>query len=300
MGDHMNEKFFNHRHPLVSSSYYIVMLLIVMSTTNPMVIGSCFIGSFCFRVIQLRGRRLVSSLGFPFFFLIVISVTNPLFVHRGGTILFFFLGKPFTLEALLYGLQMGIMIATVLFLFQILQTVVDSEKFFYLFGKRFAKLSLILTMIFRFIPLFQQYFQELRQVQKTMERTQQRNLQEKASYGLDLFGNLFSWALENAMDTADSMKARGYGSFKRSSRISYHWSWVDTIYLFAILGMLGIFLISLTKGVYLFNYYPYIENVTFFIENHWLNYGLIFLFAMLPTINSVKEGIIWTILKSRI
>lgn len=296
----MNKNFFNHRHPLVASSYYIVVLLIVMSTTNPIVIGSCFIGSFCFRLIQLKGRQFIRSFGFPFFFLIAITLTNPLFVHRGGTILFFFFGKPFTLEALVYGLHMGIMIATVLFLFQSLQVVVDSEKFFYLFGKRFAKLSLILTMIFRFIPLFQHYFQELRQVQKTMDRTQQRSLKEKADYGLDLFGNLFSWALENAMDTADSMKARGYGSYQRSSRISYRWSWVDTVCLFGVLGMLSIFLISLAKGVYLFNYYPYTESITLLFENHWLNYGLIFLFALLPTINSVREGIIWTILKSKI
>lgn len=296
----MHKNFFKHRHPVVSTSYYITMLLIVLSTTNPMIIGGFFISSFCVRLIQLKGQQLLPFFKLPFLFLLLITITNPFFVHRGGTVLFFFLNKPFTLEALAYGLQMGTMIATVLFLFQSLQSVVDSEQFFYLFGKRFAKLSLILTMIFRFIPLFQHYFQDLSQVQKVMERTQQRSFKEKAAYSLDLFGNLFSWALENAMDTADSMKARGYGSFKRSSRISYRWAWLDTVCLILIFGILSIFLISLTKGIYIFQYYPFIGNIKSLLDSHWLNYGLLWLFATLPLINSAKEGIIWTILKSKI
>lgn len=60
----------------------------------------------------------------------------------------------------------GLMIASVIYLFQAFQASVDSEQFFYLFGKRLPKLTLILSMIFRFIPLFQQYYRELNQVQK--------------------------------------------------------------------------------------------------------------------------------------
>ncbi|MGX7148586.1 energy-coupling factor transporter transmembrane component T [Enterococcus ureasiticus] len=295
----MNPNFFRRRHPLVTSCYYVVMLLIAMSTTNPLIISCCFLGSLSFQLLHLKkGEK--HSIIYPLIFLILITITNPLFVHRGGTILFFFLSKPITLEAFVYGFFMGMMIASILYLFQNFQTTVDSEKFFYLFGKRFPKSALILTMIFRFIPLFQVYYQELNQVQKTIQLTQKRKLTEKASYGLDLFGNLFSWALENAMDTADSMKARGYGVTARSSRTVYRWKNMDLFSLFVILSLGSFFIISGTQGDYQFNFYPYSENLLLLLKQRWLDYLMIFVLALLPTLNRIREVIVWTILKSRI
>lgn len=295
----MNPHFFRQRHPLVISCYYLMMLLIAMSTTNPLIIGCCFLGSLTFRLLHFKkGNK--QSIIFPLFFLILITITNPLFVHRGGTILFFFLNKPITLEAFVYGLFMGMMIASVIYLFQNFQSAVDSEKFFYLFGKRFPKSALILTMIFRFIPLFQAYYQELNQVQKTIQRTQKRTFKEKASYGLDLFGNLFSWALENAMDTADSMKARGYGVTVKSSRTSYRWRKIDSFSLFMIISLTCLFILSVTQGSYQFNFYPYQENLFLALEQRWLDYLVIMFLALLPTLNRIREVIVWTILKSRI
>lgn len=295
----MNRYFFKSSHPFVLSSYYVLMLLIVMSTTNPIVISICFLASVSLRLLQMANNK-KSGLLYPMVLVLLLTLTNPFFVHRGGTILFFFLNKPITQEALIYGFFSGLMIASVIYLFQAFQASVDSEQFFYLFGKRFPKLTLILTMIFRFIPLFQQYYRELNQVQKTLQRTQQRSLKEKAAYGLDLFGNLFSWALENAMDTADSMKARGYGVAKRSSRISYPWRIQDTAALLLLIGCSGVFFRALTKGYYQYNFYPYTESFTLLWQNHGWNYVLIIIVAFIPIVKRIKEGIIWAILKSRI
>lgn len=295
----MNPHFFRQRHPLVISSYYLLMLLIAMSTTNPLIIGSCFFGSLSFRLVHLKkGKK--HSIIFPLIFLILITITNPLFVHRGGTILFFFLGKPMTLEAFVYGFFMGMMIASVIYLFQNFQTSADSEKIFYLFGKRFPKSALLVTMVFRFIPLFKTYYQELNQVQKTIQRTQKRSFREKTSYGLDLFGNLFSWALENAMDTANSMKARGYGVTTRSSRTVYHWRILDSFSLVIIISLGSLFIMLVMQGNYQFNFYPYQENLLLLLKQRWLDYLVILVFALIPTLNQIRKVIVWTILKSKI
>jgi len=295
----MNKHFFQQRHPLVISCYYLLMLLIAMSTTNPLIISCLFLGSLTQQLIYLNGKPKYTII-YPLFFWGVITLTNPLFVHRGGTILFFFLNKPITLEAFVYGFFMGMMITAVIYLFQNFQSAVDSEQLFYLFGRRFSKATMILTMVFRFIPLFQQYYQELNQVQKHVQRTQKRTFKEKVSYGLDLFGNLFSWALENGMDTADSMKARGYGVGVRSSRITYRWKIVDTLALIMIVSLSCLFLLQLMQGNYEFNYYPYRDNILLRIEEHSTDYLLFIFLAFLPALNRVREVIIWTILKSKI
>ncbi|GGC84717.1 energy-coupling factor transporter transmembrane component T [Enterococcus wangshanyuanii] len=295
----MNKFFFERRHPLVITAYYSLVLVILMSTTNPLIIFTCFLGSFSFRLLQLNGQKKGSVL-YPLVFLLIITITNPLFVHRGGTILFFFLSRPVTKEAFIYGFFMGLMIAGVIYLFQNLQSQLDLEQFYYLFGQRFPKLALILTMVFRFIPLFQRYYHEMNQVQKTLHRTQNRSFKQKVSYGLDLFGNLFSWSLENAMDTASSMKARGYGIGKRSSRVQYNWQKKDSFCLIVLGLAASLFMYVLFAGSYQFDYYPYVENLFEAFNRHWENYLWILILAFVPTLNRLKEAIIWTILKSKI
>lgn len=294
----MNRHFFRQNHPFVTSSYYLLMLLVVMSTTNPVIISSCFLGSLLFRLFHSNKQR--GSILYPLVILGVITVTNPLFVHRGGTILFFFLNKPITKEAFVYGFFMGMMIATVIYVFQNFQEAIDSEQFFYLFGQRLPKAALILSLVFRYIPMLQQYYQELDQVQKTMQRRPKRKIKERAAYGFDLFGNLFSWSLENAMDTADAMKARGYGVVKRSSRLNYRWRTLDTGYLFMIVTLGSLFLFFMVNERYQFDYYPYQENLLLTIYQHWLDYLVLFIFSFLPLLNRVKEVMVWHILKSKI
>ncbi|MFD2306096.1 energy-coupling factor transporter transmembrane component T [Enterococcus termitis] len=295
----MNKEFFEQRHPLVITAYYILMLLILMSTTNPLIIISCFLGSFTYQLVGLN-RDKKHSIIYPLLFLLIITLTNPLFVHRGATVLFFFLNRPFTQEALIYGFFMGLMIAGMIYLFQNFQSKVNSEQFFYLFGRRFPKLALILTMVFRFIPMLQQYYQELNQVQKTIHRTQMRTLKERVTYGLDLFGNLFSWMLENAMDSADSMKARGYGIGKRGSRIHYTWQKKDTAAFLLILGSGFLFIYFAMAGDFQFDYYPYTEDLLEKFRQSSASYLMIVFLAFLPTIKRLWEAMTWTILKSKI
>lgn len=295
----MNKMLFKQSHPLVTSCYYLLMLLIVMSTINPVIIGFFFFGSLFFQLFYLNGKP-KKTLIFPLFSLVLITVTNPLFVHRGATILFFLFNKPVTKEAFIYGFFMGMMIATVIYLFQNFQRAVSSEQFFYLFGKRFSKVTLILSLVFRFIPLLNQYFQELNQVQQIVQRTRKKCFKERALCGLDLFGNLFSWSLENAMDTADSMKARGYGLILRSSRLSYRWKKADTFILSLLILTSCFFIVSLVNGRYQFNYYPYQEDVYLLVQQNWLHYLFLFILAFLPVLYRIGEGIVWTILKSKI
>lgn len=295
----MNKALFKEYHPLVLFSYYFVMLLIVMSTTNPVILSICFFGSLFLQLVHLKERK-KKSVFYPLFFLAIITITNPLFVHRGATILFFLFNKPITKEAFIYGFFMGMMIATVIYCFQNLQAAIDSEHFFYLFGKRFPKATLILALVFRFIPLLQNYYRELNQVQTTVQKMPKQRFSDRAFYGLDLFGQLFSWSLENAMDTADSMKARGYGMMTRSSRLSYRLSKTDMLLLILFLLTGIFFIVGMVNGRYQFNYYPYYDHSYLLVQQYWLNYLVVFILAFLPLFNRVGEVIAWTILKSRI
>lgn len=75
--------------------------------------------------------------------------------------------NPVTLEAILYGAGVSVMLIGIMFWCKCYNQVMTSDKFVYLFGKAIPKLSLVLSMALRFIPVFKSQMKKISQVQKT-------------------------------------------------------------------------------------------------------------------------------------
>lgn len=87
-----------------------------------------------------------------------------------------------------------------------------SDKFVYLFGRIIPALSLVLSMSLRFVPRFTAQIKVISNAQKCVGRdVGSGGLIKRAKQGIKILSILVTWALENAIDTADSMKDRGYG-----------------------------------------------------------------------------------------
>ena len=121
-------------------------------------------------------------------------------------------GNALTLESVAYGLAAGGMLASALLWLRCFQAVITSDKVMYLFGRAVPALSLILSMAMGFIPRFRQQLAAVNQAQQGIGRggPEQSRLQ-RMRVRVNAISILVSWALENAVDTADSMKSRGYG-----------------------------------------------------------------------------------------
>ncbi len=66
-------------------------------------------------------------------------------------------------------------------------------------------------MAVRFIPLFRRQAERVSLSQKAMGLYAGDNYMDKARGAARVFSILLTWSLENAIDTAASMRARGYG-----------------------------------------------------------------------------------------
>lgn len=87
-----------------------------------------------------------------------------------------------------------------------------SDKFIYLFGRIIPSLSLILSMTFRFVPKFKEQVQEVSNAQKSMGRdSSEGSVFARVKNSIRILSAVITWSLENAIDTSDSMKSRGYG-----------------------------------------------------------------------------------------
>ncbi len=286
-------------HPIVLFVYYIIVLAFSMLTLHPVPIVVSMTGAFVFYAVTHKVRVTLSEAFFYLIVFILLSITNPLFVHNGETILFFMNDHPITLEAVFYGMAMAGMLIAVLYWCKCYNLVLTSDKFLYLFGKAIPKLSLVLSMALRFIPLFKKHAEDIKRVQKTMGMYAGTGFVDKLLYSLRIFDGLVGWSLENAIDTADSMKARGYGLKGRSNFSIFRFEKKDGI-LLILIGIFAVIVLSgFLTGTYFFYYYPVtgriINSTELVIQTAALS-GLM----MIPAFLEIKERIKWKYLKSSI
>lgn len=292
-------KAFEGYHPVILFVYFIAMIFITMFTTHPILLGISFACSLAFCGILLGIKKLLSSLAYSIPMLLIIAVTNPLFSHNGETILFFLNDNPVTLEAILYGLDISAMIISVFYWFKCYHAVMTSDKFIYLFGRVIPKLSLLLSMVLNFVPKFKQHFKEIDQSQKALGIYASNSYVDKVRSKIRVLSILVTWSLENSVETADSMRARGYGLKGRSSYSIFRWSVRDTVMAVIVFGLTAAvcFLMSLGYSDYWF--YPAFKAFDWSISAIAL---YIFLFAVmfLSTLTEIKENLAWRYLRSKI
>ncbi len=90
--------------------------------------------------------------------------------------------------------------------------VMTSDKFIYLFGRIIPSLSLIFSMVLRFVPRFKAQIKQISYAQKCIGRdVSNGGFLIRVKNGIKIMSIMVTWALENAIETADSMKSRGYG-----------------------------------------------------------------------------------------
>ena len=170
---------------------------------------------------------------------VILSGINPLLNTYGETQLFTVFGKPYTLEALLYGMVIAGMLVVMLLWFGCYSEVLTSDKFVCLFGRLIPSLSLLLVMILRMIPSLTRKAVQIADARKSIGKGTGRDgtKKDRIHGGIRILSALTDWALEGSIVTADSMRARGYGSTKRTSFQIYRFTSRDVV-LIGLMAML--------------------------------------------------------------
>ena len=153
-GINMKRDAFSDCHPAVNFLFYIGALVMGMCFVHPAFLFCSLVLAFAYYAEVKKGgiRFSLGMLGI----LAVVAVINPVFNTQGETVLFTWLGdRPYTLEALCYGIATGAMLVTILTWFATYHEVMTSDKFLYCFGRFAPSVTLILTMVLRLVPSFQ-------------------------------------------------------------------------------------------------------------------------------------------------
>lgn len=239
-------------HPVSIFLYTASLIIISMTFFNPLFIAASAVISVILSLFAVGIKKTLKAALITLPISAVIAVFNPIISHGGRTLLFYLFDTPITFEALFYGICSGTMLFSVIMFFSVYNRLVPPDKFLFIFSKAAPAFSMVVMMTQRFIPLFNARFKAISSAKKT--------LGEKGGLKSALNKNsmLLLWSMEEGLETADSMKARGYGTSKRSSFSLYRFSFKDVTLtvLTALFIVISIVFYSLSKKA---EFYPIIQ-----------------------------------------
>lgn len=291
---------FSEYHPIVNFLYFTIVIAFSMIFNHPVFLVISIISSFIYTIMINGGKGLKFNLYFLLPMFLIVVLLNPLFSHKGMTILFYLNNKPITLESIIYGVVTAMTLITMVMWFSCYNKVINSEKLIYLFSKTIPSIALLISMTLSFVPKFKKQLNKIRLSQRNIGRDiSSGNIYERAKHGCRMVSILITWALENGVQTADSMRGRGYGLKGRTSFSLYKLEKRDK----GALAIMGTLILICILGYFsdknTMQFYPSIKMeavgmVDFII---YIAYSLLVLF---PIIIEVMEEVRWNSLKSRI
>lgn len=275
---------FSRLHPIVNFIYFVAIIGFTMFFMHPIFLGISLISAMIY-VAYLQGLNgIKNNLLMSIYITVMVVLVNMLISSNGETILFYIANKSISLESIYYSIASSVMFITVFMWFSCYNKIMTSDKFIYLFGNRFPSLSLIISMVFRLIPNFKIQTKKIKDSQKAMGRNfDEGTVLEKIENGIKLISILVTWALENSIETVDSMKARGYGLDGRSNFSIYKFEKRDKIYLSILLLLVGIIISGVFYGESYIDYFPsfIIRDRNLYSYIIYVAYGILGIFPII-------------------
>lgn len=285
-------------HPLVSLIYFILMFIGAMSFENPIYTGAFFVFAVAVSWTLDGGKSLAHRSKLYLVMGLLTWLMNTFFTSKGGTVLWYMGNRPITLESTLYGILFAMRLITVLIVFDSYNTVISAEKFLYLFGRVLPRMAFVVTITMRFMPLFTRRISEIMAVQTAMGYYgQEKSLKEKLIERMETLYILVSWTLEESLENATSMRARGYGTCKRTSGVSYGVTGRE-IWMGVVLGTWAVLMLwSFYKGYGQYDVYANWKNVSQYVR--WEQLVILCIGMSLPLLVDGREWIRWLVIRSR-
>jgi len=244
-------------------------------------------------ITQLRSNLIISVSVF-----LITLLLNILFNHQGVTVLFYMNQHPITLESVYFGLSAGLMLADMLIIFSIFNYIMTSDKIIILFHK-LPVLSLLFTMALRLVPRYKIVAKQISQAQSGIgQGIQQGNIFDRIRHFSSIVSALVTYALENGIETANSMVSRGYGLSHRNNYFKVRWTDQDKKELLGMCLLLVGFIPAFAFGGLSIQFFPtwQLQPLTML---QILGLAAYALFCLLPWLLDIREEKLWLLSKGK-
>jgi energy-coupling factor transport system permease protein len=285
-------------HPLLNYLYFAYVALVTVLFLHPVLLAVSLASAFAWSVYLGGAKARRFGLVFVLPLMLVAAAFNPAFNHEGVTILTYFRDNPITLESIIYGACAAAMIGGVIFWFVCYSAVMTSDKFIYLFGRIVPALSLIISMALRFIPRYGAQAKRIASARRGVGLgASSGGFMSRLRNGGGILSVMVTWALENAVETSDSMRSRGYGLKGRTAYSIYRFDARDRAMLLFLCALMAVVVSAAAFGAVSVGFFPLFE-MNAQTPLALLVYVCHAVICLMPLTLDVREDAVWRLSKS--
>lgn len=208
---------FKEYHVLTAALVFISMMIMIFSNDNPVILASVYV--FIVSMIICSREKRKFKTGFYYFIpiAIIIIAINMFFVSSGSITLFYLFHKRYTLEAIVYAIVFSFKFLAVIYLFLILESMIDSDRAVSYFSTVMPKSTLMLMICFKLMPSMKNRFKNLKEIYEIRGvKFKQEKSKEKARGYVPVLSVLLEDSMEGSFDIGESAYVRGFLSGNRS------------------------------------------------------------------------------------
>ncbi len=293
------KKGFASRHPLMQTVFFISCISVTMFIMHPCFLLISFVISAVSVFMTCGGKKLLSALKLDLVSSALIMLINPLISHAGVTALAYFPdGNPLTLESIIFGAAAALLMSSAVNWFFCVSVIMTSDRIIYLFGRIAPGLALLISMTLSFVGKLSAHYKSIRAVQ-LVNGEKKSGLLYRLRASVRMISSLIQWALENSVDTADSMKSRGYGTGRRTSYHNFRIRTADVILTVFFLLTDAVIIAANASELIWFSYYP-ITSVSVDSLQAAGVFVLFGLMCLVPAADDIREAVKWKHISSGI
>lgn len=285
----MKNTVFDLYHPGVALAYFAAVLVFCMAAFQPVYLGLALVSGFAYSACLRGWRAAARSAAWQLPLLLIVAVANPLFSASGSTELFRIGLRAIYLESLEFGLCMGVMLVSVVLWFSNASHVLSIDKVMALFGNVAPVVALMLSFAARLVPQYVRRGAEIEAVQHATSAARPRSAKERGAFRLRQVSVLMGWSMEDSLETADAMRARGWGAApKRTAYRRFRFRARDAAALAALALLVGANAVLAWTACGQFSFYPTMSRLAL-----WWGYAPYVVLVFLPLVLQIAEDVRW-------
>jgi len=287
---------FDYYHPATVLCYFLFVIPLSIVLFHPVFAAVSFTCAAVASLVTAGLKKTFAAVKLCLILSIVIILFNTAFNANGATVWFGFWGRQILLEGFIYGLCSALVLSSVVLWFTGYTAAIDSDRFLYLFGGIFPNAALLVSMTFSQTQIIHSKAAQIDDAQRGLYAQADKGLKMRIILAGRKISALLDWAMEDAVETADSMHSRGYATGKRTKMRFYFFSRRDIAFAIPAFSLFILILVFITQGYADFHFYPFADTVGF-AWKQTAAYTAYLLLLLFPLFAAIREYVAWHLLR---
>lgn len=242
-------KYFQKYNVQTTTIQSLLLMFLLFATDNPILLGGVFLLQITLFVLTGGQKKILLGIRWILPFFLLAFLLNLIFLWEGSHVLWTVFGKPITLEALIFAGILGVKLLLVMYLFLLLELLIDSDRALSYFSEKIPKSTLMIMIALKLIPTMKKRLASLREVYITRGvNFQGKSLKEKIRGNLPILSILLEHSLDGAFDIGEAAYVRGFLAGGRSIYLKETIQSIDRLLMGEALLLLGALTFSWWRG----------------------------------------------------